>query len=133
MTDPNAPQTVRRRELLDAIGKASEMHHHLLLVLVVLLGAQGIAAAMGKNNVIMFIAMIVSALTLGVRLWVYQDLVASVRMRLRPLLEGDDPTPDAKTQQELDWLTKQDPLLDRLSVWGLWFGAALFAGACIFG
>ena len=130
MPDTNSSDTARRRDLLDAIGKASELHHHALLVLAVLIGVQGIAAAMGQDNVLMFIALIVSVLTLGVRLWVYQDLLISVRMRLRPLLDGDAPTPDAKTKLELDWLTQQDPWLERLSIWGLWFSAVLFAGAC---
>ena len=71
-----------------------------------------------------------SVLTLGARLWVYQDQLASLRLRLKPLLEGEEPTPDAKTKQELDWLTQQDPWLERLSVWGLWFSAALFACGC---
>lgn len=132
MNQENATkETARRRELMDAVGKASELHHHLLLVLMVLIGAQGIAAAMKYTNGLLFASMIVSVLTLGARLWVYHDLLTSVRMRLRPLLEGNEPTPDAKTQQELDWLTKQDPLLDRVSVWGLWLGAALFAGGCL--
>lgn len=120
----------RRRDLLEAIGKASELHHHVLLVLAVIIGAQGIAAASGKKNVLIFIALIVSVLTLGVRLWVYQDQLVSLRLRLRPLLEGQAPTPDAKTRQELDWLTQQDPWLERRSVWGLWFSAALFACGC---
>lgn len=135
MTDPhpNKPtDTARRRELLDAIGKASELHHHVLLVLVVLIAAQGVTAAlMDQANVLIFVSLVVTVLTLGARLWVFQDLLASVRLRLRPLLEGDDATPDAKTRQELDWLTQQDPLLERLSVWGLWLGAALFAGGCL--
>lgn len=132
MTEPNnTPDPSRRRELLDAIGKASELHHHILLVLAVLIGAQGIAAAMGKANPLIFAALIVTVLTFGARLWVFNDLLASVRMRLKPLLEGDEPTPDAKTKRELDWLTQQDPLLDRASVWGLWLGAALFAGGCL--
>ena len=124
------PNTARRRDLLDAIGKASELHHHALLVLAVLIGAQGIAAASGQKNVLIFIALIVSVLTLGARLWVYQDQLASLRLRLKPLLEGEEPRPDAKTKQELDWLTQQDPWLERLSVWGLWFSAALFACGC---
>jgi len=127
-THPN--DTARRRDLLDAIGKSSELHHHTLLVLAVLIGAQGIAAASGQKNVLIFIALILSVLTLGARLWVYQDLLVSIRMRLRPLLDGDQATPDAKTKQELDWLTQQDPWLERLSVWGLWLSAALFAGGC---
>ena len=130
---PTPHDSARRRELLDALGKASEIHHHLLLVLAVLIGAQGITAASKESSgrFLIFVAMAVSVLTLGVRLWVYSDLLASVRMRLRPLLEGDDPKPDAKTRQELDWLTQQDPLLDRLSVWGLWLSAAIFAGGCL--
>jgi len=129
---PTTHDTARKRELLDAIGKASELHHHVLLVIVVLIGAQGIAAAvLDQANILMFASMVVTVLTLGTRLWVYQDLLASMRMRLHPLLEGDDATPDAKTKQELEWLTQQDPLLERLSVWGLWLGAALFAGACL--
>ena len=130
MPDSHSNDTNRRRDLLDAIGKAAELHHHALLVLAVLIGAQGIAAASGQKNVLIFIALIVSVLTLGARLWVYQDLVVSIRLRLKPLLDGDDPTPDAKTKQELDWLTQQDPWLERLSVWGLWFSAVLFAGGC---
>lgn len=130
MSEQHHPDTARRRELLDAIGKTSELHHHALLVLAVLIGAQGIAAANGQSNVLMFIAMIVSVLTFGARLWVYQDLVMSIRLRLRPLLDGDEPTRDAKTKQELDWLTQQDPWLERLSIWGLWLSAALFAGSC---
>lgn len=130
MTDPNQPDIARRRDLLDAIGKTSELHHQALLVLAVLIGAEGIAAAMGKDNALVFIALVASVLTLGARLWVYQDLLSSVRLRLRPLLEGDKPAPDSKTKQELDWLTQQDPWLERLSVWGLWFSAALFAGGC---
>lgn len=130
MTDPNQPDIARRRDLLDAIGKTSELHHQALLVLAVLIGAEGIAAAMGKDNALVFIALVASVLTLGARLWVYQDLLSSVRLRLRPLLEGDEPAPDSKTKQELDWLTQQDPWLERLSVWGLWFSAALFAGGC---
>lgn len=131
MTDPDAPQTSRRRELMDTIGKASELHHHLLLVLVVLIAAQGIAAAMGQRGFLMYAAVIVSVLTLGTRLWIHQDQLASLRLRLRPLLEGQEPTPDAKTRQELEWLTQQDPLLERVSIWGLWLGAALFSGACL--
>lgn len=132
MNDTASRDTARRRELLDALGKTSELHYHALLVLVVLLGAQGIAAAlMEKTNVLVFVSMLVTVLTLGARLWVYQDLLASVRMRLKPLLDGDDATPDANTLQELDWLTKQDPMLERLSVWGLWLAAALFAGGCV--
>lgn len=131
MNDGNQDNN-RRRDLLDAIGKASELHHHVLLVLVVLIGAQGIAAVSLENtNVLIFVSMVVSVITLGLRLWVFQDLLASVRMRLRPLLEGEDPTPDAKTKQELEWLTQQDPWLERASVWGLWLGAALFAGGCL--
>lgn len=131
MQDTSHPtDTARRRDLLDAIGKTSELHHHVLLVLVVLIGAQGIVAASGQKNVLIFIALILSVLTLGARLWIYQDLLASLRLRLRPLLEGDEQTPDAKTKQELDWLTQQDPWLERLSVWGLWFSAVLFAGGC---
>ena len=129
MPEPD-PNTARRRDLLDAIGKASELHHHALLVLAVLIGAQRIAAASGQKNVLIFIALIVSVLTLGLRLWVYQDQLASLRLRLKPLLEGEEPTPDARTKQELDWLTQQDPWLERLSVWGLWFSAALFACGC---
>lgn len=132
MTEPNPQNTARRRELLDAIGKASELHHQLLLVLAVLIAAQGIAAAnMEHANVLIFVSLIVSVVTLGLRLWVFHDLLLSVRMRLRPLLEGDEPTPDAKTKQELDWLTQQDPLLERASIWGLWLSAALFAGGCL--
>ena len=127
--------TARRRELLDAIGKAAELHHHILLVLAVLIGAQGIAAAIKLQddgiNVLLFVSLVVSVLTLGARLWVYHDLLVSMRMRLRPLLEGDEATPDAKTKQQLDWLTHQDPLLDRASVWGLWLSAALFACGCM--
>ncbi|MEO0476405.1 MAG: hypothetical protein AAF085_10630 [Planctomycetota bacterium] len=130
MPEPKPNETARRRELLDAIGKSSELHHQALLVLAVLIGAQGIAAASGQKNVLIFIALIVSVLTLGARLWVYQDLLVSIRLRLRPLLDGEEPTPDAKTKQELDWLTQQDPLLERLSVWGLWISAVLFAGGC---
>jgi Na+/melibiose symporter-like transporter len=130
MPEPNFTDTARRRELLDAIGKTSELHHHALLVLAVLIGAQGIAAASGQKNVLIFIAMIVSVLTFGARLWVYQDLLMSIRLRLRPLLDGEEPTRDAKTKQELDWLTQQDPWLERLSVWGLWLSAVLFAGSC---
>lgn len=130
MTEPNSPDTARRRELLDAIGKASELHHHMLLVLVVLIGAQGIAAT-HDGNIAIFVSLVFSVLTLGTRLWVYQDLLASVRMRLRPLLDGEGPTPDAKTKQELDWLTQQDPWLERASVWGLWLSAAIFAGGCV--
>lgn len=126
--NPNDPN--RRRDLLDAIGKASEIHHHALLVLAVFIGAQGIAAASGQKNVLIFVALIVSVLTLGIRLWVYQDLLTSLRLRLRPLLEGDEQTPNAKTKQELDWLTQQDPWLERVSVWGLWLSAVLFAGGC---
>lgn len=129
MSESNQDIT-RRRELLDAIGKASELHHHVMLVLAVLIGAQGIVAASGRDNVLIFIALVLSVLTLGVRLWVYQDQLVSLRLRLRPLLEGQEPTPDAKTKQELDWLTQQDPWLERLSVWGLWFSAALFACGC---
>ena len=129
MPEPD-PNTARRRDLLDAIGKASELHHHAMLVLAVLIGAQRIAAASGQKNVLIFIALIVSVLTLGLRLWVYQDQLASLRLRLKPLLEGEEPTPDARTKQELDWLTQQDPWLERLSVWGLWFSAALFACGC---
>jgi hypothetical protein len=70
-------------------------------------------------------------IALGAQLWFYNGQLASVRLRLKPLLEGDAPTPDAKTKQELDWLTQQDPLLERVSVWGLWLGAALFAGGCL--
>ncbi|MFK7788105.1 MAG: hypothetical protein AB8C95_01260 [Phycisphaeraceae bacterium] len=127
----NTNDSARRRDLLDAIGKASELHHHALLVLAVLIGAQGIAAANGQKNVLIFIALIVSVLTLGARLWVYQDSLVSLRLRLRPLMEGDQSTPDAKTKQELDWLTQQDPWLERLSIWGLWLGAVLFAGGCV--
>jgi hypothetical protein len=130
MSESNTTDNTRRRDLLDAIGKTSELHHHTLLVLAVLIGAQGIAAASGQKNVLIFIALIVSVLTLGARLWVYQDLLVSLRMRLRPLLDGDEATPDAKTRQELDWLTQQDPWLERISVWGLWLSAALFAGGC---
>ena len=130
MTDSNSPDTARRRELLDAIGKASELHHHMLLVLVVLIGAQGIVAAR-DGNLVIFASMVFSVLALGTRLWVYQDQLASMRMRLKPLLDGEDPTPDAKTKQELDWLTQQDPWLERASVWGLWLSAALFAGGCV--
>lgn len=130
MAEANSNDPNRRRDLLDAIGKASEIHHHALLVLAVLIGAQGIAAASGQKNVLIFVALIVSVLTLGVRLWVYQDLLTSLRLRLRPLLEGDEQTPNAKTKQELDWLTQQDPWLERLSVWGLWLSAVLFAGGC---
>lgn len=130
MPDANPKDSAHRRDLLDAIGKASELHHHTLLVLAVLIGAQGIAAASGQKNVLIFIALIVSVLTLGARLWVYQDLLVSIRLRLKPLLDGDEPTPDAKTKQELDWLTQQDPWLERLSVWGLWLGAVLFASGC---
>ena len=108
------------------------MHHHVLLVLVVLIGAQGIAAAVKEgSNALIFASLIVSVITLGLRLWVFQDLLLSMRMRLKPLLEGEDPTPDAKTKQELDWLTQQDPWLERASIWGLWFAAALFAGGCM--
>lgn len=128
--DTSTTDTARRRDLLDAIGKASELHHHILLVIVVLLGAQGIAVAMGRNNGLMFAAIIITVLTFGARLWVFNDLLASIRMRLKPLLDGDEPSADAKTKRELDWLTQQDPLLDRVSVWGLWLGAALFAGGC---
>ena len=99
-------------------------------MLIVLIGAQGIAAASGQKNVLVFSALVVSVLTLGARLWVYQDLLVSLRLRLRPLLDGDEPMPDAKTKQELDWLTQQDPWLERLSVWGLWLSAVLFAGGC---
>lgn len=130
MSETNPTDNARRRDLLDAIGKTSELHHHTLLVLAVLIGAQGIAAASGQKNVLIFIALIVSVLTLGARLWVYQDLLVSLRMRLRPLLDGDEPTRDAKTKQELDWLTQQDPWLERISVWGLWLSAVLFAGGC---
>ncbi len=130
MSEKNPNDTARRRDLLDAIGKASELHHHTLLVLAVLIGAQCIAAASGQKNVLIFIALILSVLTLGARLWVYQDLITSLRLRLRPLLEGDISTPDAKTKQELDWLTQQDPWLERMSVWSLWFSAVLFAGGC---
>lgn len=129
MPEPT-PDPSRRRDLLDAIGKTSELHHHTLLVLIVLVGAQGIAAASGQKNVLVFSALVVSVLTLGARLWVYQDLLVSLRLRLRPLLDGDEPMPDAKTKQELDWLTQQDPWLERLSVWGLWLSAVLFAGGC---
>ena len=132
MPETNPTDTARRRELLDAIGKTSELHHHMLLVLIVLIGAEGIAAASGQKNVLVFIALILSVLTLGARLWVYQDLLISIRMRLKPLLEGDEPTPDAKTKQELDWLTQQDPWLERFSVWGLWLSAMMFAGGCFF-
>lgn len=132
MPDTNTPDPARRRELLDAIGKASELHHHLLLVLAVLIGTQGITAASKEGGrFLIFVSMAIAVLTLGIRLWVYNDLLASVRMRLKPLLEGDSPTPDAKTKQELDWLTQQDPLLDRASVWGLWLSAAIFAGGCL--
>lgn len=123
--------TARRRELLDALGKASELHHHVLLVIAVLLGAQGITAAIMERNVLIFVSLISSVLTLGARLWVFQDQLAAVRLRLQPLLEGDGPTPDAKTKQQLDWLTQQDPWLERLSVWGLFLSAALFAGGCL--
>ncbi|MGB0766357.1 MAG: hypothetical protein ACPGYV_01455 [Phycisphaeraceae bacterium] len=133
MSDTNQDTAARRRDLLDAMSKASELHHHVLLVLVVLIAAQGIVAGSGQRNVLIVISLVVSIMTLGVRLWVYQDLLASVRMRLRPLLDGEDPAKDAKTKQELDWLTKQDPWLERLSVWGLWLGAALFAGGCVAG
>lgn len=130
MTDSNQI-SARRRDLLDAIGKASELHHHMLLVLVVLIGAQGIAAAlMEKASVLIFASLVLSVMTLGARLWVYQDLLMSIRLRLRPLLDGDEATPDAKTKQELDWLTQQDPWLERLSVWGLWFSVVLFAAGC---
>lgn len=130
MPEANPSDPNRRRDLLDAIGKASEIHHHALLVLAVFIGAQGIAAASGQKNVLIFVALIVSVLTLGVRLWVYQDLLTSLRLRLRPLLEGHEQTPNAKTKQELDWLTQQDPWLERVSVWGLWLSAVLFAGGC---
>lgn len=130
MPEANPSDPNRRRDLLDAIGKASEIHHHALLVLAVFIGAQGIAAASGQKNVLIFVALIVSVLTLGIRLWVYQDLLTSLRLRLRPLLEGDEQTPNAKTKQELDWLTQQDPWLERVSVWGLWLSAVLFAGGC---
>lgn len=130
MPETNPNDTARRRELLDALSKTSEMHYHELLVIVVLLGAQGIAAATKVNNGLIILSMISTVLALGAQLWFYQGQVASVRLRLRPLLEGEDATPDAKTRQELDWLTQQDPWLDRVSVWGLWLGAALFAGGC---
>lgn len=129
-TPPN--DTARRRELIDAIGKASELHHHLLLVLAVLIGAQGVAAAINKgDNVLIFVSLALSVLALGARLWVLSDLLASLRMRLRPLLEGEGPTPDAKTRRELEWLTEQDPLLDRASLWAMWLSAALFAAGCV--
>jgi hypothetical protein len=131
MPDPSLHEQHRRRDLLDAIGKASELHHHMLLVLIVLIGAQGIVAAqLEESKVLIFVSLALSLLTLGARLWVYQDLLMSIRLRLKPLLEGDEPSPDAKTKQELDWLTQQDPWLERLSVWGLWLSAALFAGGC---
>ena len=130
--DGSSQGTVRRRELMDAVGKASEVHHHVLLVLVVLIGAQGITAAVkGEGNALVVASMVLSVITLGARLWVFHDLLVSMRMRLRPLLEGEDPTPDAKTKRELDWLTQQDPLLDRASVWGMWLSALLFAGGCL--
>lgn len=131
MTDTNE-HTARRRELLDAIGKTSELQHHLLLVLAVLLGAQGIVAAQADQlNVLVFVSLIVTVITLGLRLWLFQDRVASLRLRLRPLMQGEEPSPDAKTQNELDWLTQQEPLLERASLWGLWLGAVLFAGGCL--
>ena len=130
MPENNPSDNPRRRDLLDAIGKTSELHHHTLLVLAVLIGAQGIAAASGQKNVLIFIALILSVVTLGARLWVYQDLLISIRLRLKPLLDGEEPATDAKTKQELDWLTQQDPWLERLSVWGLWLSAVLFAGGC---
>lgn len=130
--ETHSSDTARRRELLDALSKASELHHHMLLVIAVLLGAQGVAAAlMDKANLLIFVSLFVTVLTLGARLWVFNDLLASIRMRLRPLLDGDNATPDARTRQELDWLTQQDPWLERASVWGLWLGAALFAGGCV--
>ena len=132
MPEAPTPDTARRRELMDAIGRAAEMHHHKLLVLVVLIGAQGITAGlMEGTNAVIIAAMGIAVLTLGARLWVYHDLLASLRLRLRPLMEGESPTPDSKTRQQLDWLTQQDPLLDRLSVWGLWLSAVLYAGGCI--
>lgn len=132
MTQPTPNDSVRRRELLDAIGKASELHHHVLLVLIVLIGAQGITAAIAEgSNILIFVSLIVSVVTLGLRLWVFNDLLASLRMRLKPLMDGESPAVDAKTKQELDWLTQQDPLLERVSIWGLWLGAALFAGGCL--
>jgi hypothetical protein len=131
MTQPNLDDTARRRELLDALGRLSELHYHELLVLVVLLGAQGITAAIKDHNGIVIASMVCTVIALGAQLWFYNGQLASVRLRLKPLLEGDAPTPDAKTKQELDWLTQQDPLLERVSVWGLWLGAALFAGGCL--
>ena len=130
--DTNPNEAARRRDLLDAIGKAAELHHHMLLVLIVLIAGQCVVAAVkGDANALIFAAMAVTLITLGIRLWVYHDLLASIRMRLRPLLEGENAAPSAKTRQELDWLTQQDPLLERISVWGLWLGAALTAGGCL--
>ena len=120
----------RRRELLEVMSRASQLHYHELLVIVVLLGAQGVAAAIKEHNGLVILSMVFTVLALGAQLWFYRDQVASVRLRLRPLLDGQDPATDAKTRQELDWLTQQDPWLDRLSVWGLWLGAALFVGGC---
>ncbi|MEM6504869.1 MAG: hypothetical protein AAF711_05335 [Planctomycetota bacterium] len=130
MPETNPTDHARRRELLDALGKTSEMHYHELLVIAVLLGAQGIAAATKLNNGLIILSMVFTVIALGAQLWFYHGQVASVRLRLRPLLEGDDPAPDVKTRQELDWLTQQDPWLDRVSVWGLWLGAAIFVGGC---
>ena len=129
--DPPNNETARRRELLDALGRISELHYHELLVLVVLIGAQGITAAIKDNNGLVVASMVFTVIALGAQLWFYNDQRAAVRLRLRPLLEGDDPAPDARTKQELDWLTKQDPLLERVSVWGLWLGAALFVCGCL--
>ena len=74
--------------------------------------------------------MVFTVLALGAQLWFYHDQVASIRMRLKPLLEGDRSTPDAQTRQELDWLSQQGPWLDRISIWGLWLCAAFFVGGC---
>lgn len=129
---PTPTETARRRELLDALGKSSELHYQMLLVTVLLLSAQGLAAAwMDRANILLYIALVITVATLGARLWVFQDQLASIRMRLKPLLDGDQPNPDAKTKQQLDWLTHQDPWLERVSVWGLFLGAALFAGGCL--
>ena len=62
MAETNLTDAARRRDLLEAIGKASELHHHALLVLAVLIGAQGIAAAYGQKNMLILSALIVSVL-----------------------------------------------------------------------
>ena len=125
------PDSTRRRDLLEALRQTSQLHYHRLLIIVILIAGQGISSSIKDINVLLMVSMALTIVALGGQLWYYHDQIASIRLRLRPLLEGDDPTPDAKTLQELEWLSKQDPWLDRVSVWGLWLGAAFFLGGCI--